>query len=485
MKKLTNFDFRHYVFRVLIVNFLSFIYLSKTYAFDVGFFSIQSFIYSINIYLIYFFIFLESVAALINEYGLDFNAYKLLLNNFGSLNYYYVGYILYENINILYFLFFSAIILFFFETTGYKINIKLYFNSIKQKIYFVFFIIVFILSNIIPTLSYNDVIQRIKGVTKIWSENDRIFFNEIQYYYQNVKNNFFRNDNWYYTLKFTIAYSNNLHTGSKKIFDIDKNEYFGDFEKIITEKYYNNIYVIINESYPNFRSQILKDNLFQRIVLDNKNLKVQKFKKKWNRSITTQGAEMDFFCDKEVDYDNFRKKDLEEFLKRNNCWIYNIKNKNLTYIHSYKESFFNRTRYKNFFNKSYFKEDLYLKGFKNCKQKFHGICDHEVINNMDKLIHKKNDNFVIFLTVNNHVPAEPITKKKYINCEKVFPLNLSKQFCIIYNNQMFFNESLSKFLSNMGKDDLVVLFSDTPPMFAGKRRIHFEDLIDIYFFSKN
>ena len=114
MKKLTNFDFRHYVFRVLMVNFLSFIYLSKTYAFDVGFFSIQSFIYSINIYLIYFFIFLESVAALINEYGLDFNVYKLLLNNFSSLNYYYVGYILYENINIIYFLFFSAIILFFF-----------------------------------------------------------------------------------------------------------------------------------------------------------------------------------------------------------------------------------------------------------------------------------------------------------------------------------------------------------------------------------
>ena len=35
-----------------------------------------------------------------------------------------------------------------------------------------------------------------------------------------------------------------------------------------------------------------------------------------------------------------------------------------------------------------------------------------------------------------------------------------------------------------GRYDLLVLFSDTPPMFATKRRIHFEDLIDVYFFSK-
>ena len=104
---------------------------------------------------------------------------------------------------------------------------------------------------------------------------------------------------------------------------------------------------------------------------------------------------------------------------------------------------------------------------------------------MDKLITRENDNFVIFLTVNNHVPLEPFYKKSYIDCEKNFPLNLSEQFCTIYNNQMFFNESISKFISNMGKDDLLVLFSDTPPMFTRKRRVHFEDVIDIYFFSKN
>ena len=49
---------------------------------------------------------------------------------------------------------------------------------------------------------------------------------------------------------------------------------------------------------------------------------------------------------------------------------------------------------------------------------------------------------------------------------------------------MLFNESISKFISRLNKNDLLVLFSDTPPMFATKRRIHFEDLIDIYFISK-
>ena len=193
---------------------------------------------------------------------------------------------------------------------------------------------------------------------------------------------------------------------------------------------------------------------------------------------------MEFFCDKEVDFDEFKEIELNIFLDKNNCWINNVKDKNFVYIHSFKESFFNRSRYKNFFYKSYFWEDLKKFGFSECIQKFSGICDHDIMNNMDMLLDKKNNNFVIFLTVNNHIPVEPITDKQYINCEKNFPLNLSKQFCTIYNNQMFFNESISKFISRLEKNDLLVLFSDTPPMFSGKRRIHFEDTIDIYFISR-
>ena len=45
-------------------------------------------------------------------------------------------------------------------------------------------------------------------------------------------------------------------------------------------------------------------------------------------------------------------------------------------------------------------------------------------------------------------------------------------------------KSISKFINRMNKNDLLVFFSDTPPMFASKRRVHFEDLIDVYFFTK-
>ena len=134
MKKIINFDFRPYLFRVLIINFLSFIYLSKTYAFDFGFISIQSFIYSINIYLVYFFIFFESISALLNEYGLDFNFYKLVLYNLDNLNYKYTGHILYENTNIIYFLIFSIGILFLLDRKKFNLY------SRKNKFFFISFL---------------------------------------------------------------------------------------------------------------------------------------------------------------------------------------------------------------------------------------------------------------------------------------------------------------------------------------------------------
>ena len=126
------------------------------------------------------------------------------------------------------------------------------------------------------------------------------FNNHIKYYNQNVKNDFFRNDNWFNTLKFSIIYSNKFHENSEKLINLDDDEYLKNFEKIITQKKFNNIYVIINESYPNFRNQNLKNNLFKKIVSNNNNLNIQKFKKKWNRSITTQGSEMNFFVIKRL-----------------------------------------------------------------------------------------------------------------------------------------------------------------------------------------
>ncbi len=475
---------KYYFFRVILVNLLALVYLSETYTFDFGFISIQSLIYSIHIYSLYFFIFFETFAALLSQYGLDFHFYKLIFNNFSTLNYDYARYIFYENISIVYYLVFASLIVFYLEKKKYVMNFKFKLYTKNQKFYLFSFILAFTLSIINPLHPHNSLIKRIKGVTNMWTEIDRNFPYELKYHNQMVKNRFFRNENWFNTLNYTYIYSGTYPAISTKHKTIDDHKYFVNFEKFITKKKFNNIYIIINESYPNFRNQELKNNLFQKIVQNNQDLNIKKLKKKWNRTLTTQGSEIEFFCDKEVNFDEFKDTELDIFLDKNNCWINNINDKKFVYIHSFTESFFNRSKYKSFFDKSYFKEDLNKFGLSECVQKFTGICDHDILNNMDILLNEKNNNFVIFLTVNNHIPVEPITDKQYINCEENFPLNLNKQFCTIYNNQMFFNESISKFISRMKKNDLFVLLSDTPPMFTGKRRIHFEDTIDIYFISK-
>ena len=141
--------------------------------------------------------------------------------------------------------------------------------------------------------------MRVKGLTNTWTEND-IVMNRVKYYSQSVKNNILRNDNWYNNIKFSLIYSDTMPSGDRRLHFIDKVENFQNFGKIIDQKNYNNIYVIINESYPNFRDKNLKKNLFEKIVSNNNHLRIQKFKKKWNRSVTTQGAEMEFFCNKKL-----------------------------------------------------------------------------------------------------------------------------------------------------------------------------------------
>ena len=276
----SKFNLKSYFYRVLIINISALVYLSNTYSFDLGFVSIQSLIYCIHIYLLYFFIFFEGISALFNQYGLDFNFYKLILRDIDNLNYSYVWHILYENINIFYYFIFTILIIFYLEKKKYKVNFKYKSYTKNQRFFLISFIIALILSNINPSLSYQSVIERIKGITNTWTKNDRIFNNHIKYYNQNVKNDFFRNDNWFNTLKFSIIYSNKFPENSEKLINLDDDEYLKNFEKIITQKKFNNIYVIINESYPNFRNQNLKNNLFKKIVANNNNLNIQKFKKK-------------------------------------------------------------------------------------------------------------------------------------------------------------------------------------------------------------
>jgi len=477
-------NLKKYFIRIVCINFFGLIYLIDTNSFDQGFFSLQSIFYSFNIYIYYFFIFFESLASLISSYGLDFSFLDLVYKNVGYLNYKYILFIFYRNINFVYFILFSLSLIYYFERNNYKLN--LYNKSLKKKFILVFFIILFILSNFNPNLTHQRFAERYKGLLNSWSSDDLVFIDTF-YYKKFAKNNFFRNDNWYNTIKFSYFYKNTNPAGSKMISGVFKKKAIEDFkmfEKIILSEKHNNIFVIINESYPNFRDEKLKNSLLNKIISDHGNLKIQKYKKDWNRKLVTLGSELDFFCGKSLNHKRFKDQELKIFLEDNNCWISSQQDKNLVYIHSYDESFYNRSRYKSFFDKTFFKKDLKKMNFKVCDQYFSGICDHDILDNLEKLLSTKDNNFVIFLTINNHIPTSKFYKKPFIDCKENFPLNLSSQFCDIYNNQMYFNESISRLISRMNKNDLLILFSDTPPLFRNKHKVHFEDLIDVYFFSK-
>ena len=244
---------KKYFIRVILVNFFSLLYLIETTSFDYGFFSIQSIFYSINIYLLYFFILFETLCSYLSLYGLDFNFYKLIINNLNNLNYEYISFIFYQNINFFYFLIFSTGLLFFLEKTKYNFDFKKNSFNSKKIILIIVVFVIFILTNFNPNYTNLALVDKYKGLTNNWSSNDLIF-KQPRYYKQLTKDNFFRNDNWYNTIKYSFYYSGSRASGPKKIDQIDKNlnfKSFRNFGEVILKKKYNNIFVIIKSIYSN------------------------------------------------------------------------------------------------------------------------------------------------------------------------------------------------------------------------------------------
>jgi len=467
-----------YFIRIVVVNFFSFIYLIDTTSLDNGIISLQSFFYSLQIHLLYFFIVFETISAFLGFYGYDYEFLKLISYNLNNLNYPFVKLIFYENINFFYYLTASILTLFFLEKKNYFLQKKKFLLKKKNSFILLFCFVLFLMSIFNPNLTHIVLFEKI-GFQIVEKIGKGLPY--LKYHYTReveIKNNVFRNDNWIHIIQASYAYKNQNRIAQRPEVNI---------ENIINSKPYNNIYIIINESYPNFKNESLRKNLFNEIIKNNDDLIINKYKKKYYRGNTTQVAEYKFFCgNKEVVYDDFLKNDLKDFVEDNNCWINSLKHKKMTYIHSYRENFFNRIRYKSFFDQSYFYKELKNLGLSLCDQKFHGICDYDVINNMQRIVNNKNNNFVIFLTLNNHIPTEPLVQKEdsYISCEKNYPLNVHKQFCILYNNQFLFNQNLSNFISNMEQNDLLIFFADTPPKFPEKLMIHFEEDLEVFTFSK-
>ena len=315
-----------YFSRVLIVNLTGLFLLYDTTSFNQGLISLQSFIYSLNSFLLYIFIFLEASFAFLQYYGLDYEFLNLVLLNIKNLDYNFTKfvlldksfYVIYFFLNLLLLLNLDKIILFFLKKKEFLVN---------QKLKIFFFSILLIVIFLSLPFEFNKKIR------------DKLFN------FQKTINEYsiFRNDNWFISLKTQVIYSK---------FENKNNElYIDDFSKIIETKKYNNIFIIINESYPNFKNKILNEKLFNLIINNNHSkFNIRNYKKLWSKKYSTQGAELNLFCGKNKNFKDFQIKNLNQFIEDNNCYFKNYESINKIFIHSHSLNTFNRDRYYNFFD---------------------------------------------------------------------------------------------------------------------------------------
>ena len=455
------FNYKKYIYLVLISNFFSILLLNDTTSFNLGLISLQSLIYSLNSFLFISFIIFETISSYLDFYGLTLDFLNVVFTNPKNLNLDFNLYIFYINFKYFLFLFLNLYFLFFSS------HIFKSFKIIVKKKFFVsvfFFIILMII--IILNKNFLDNLNTF---------NDRVL-KKINFM---IKGNILRNDNWYIVLQNTLNYSNNDTIYSN--FSFEKS-----FKNYVNLK---NIYIIINESYPNFKNKDLKDELESTLIKDLKDTNIEKFKKNWSKKYGTQGAEMELFCDQKGSWNEFQK-NLDYFLRKNDCWINKYYNRHNVFIHSFEENSFSRSRYfdekQSFFNEVFFKEKLLKLNYDICDKNvyYKGICENQIINRLLFELKKTNNKkLIIYLTVENHIP---INIKKQINLECNNSLfRLHPQFCSLFNNQLNFNYELNKFIKKLNQNDLLVFFSDTPPIYSKRDRVHFEDYVDVFFFKKN
>ena len=454
------FNYKKYIYLVLISNFFSIILLNDTTSFNLGLISLQSLIYSLNSFLFISFIIFETISSFLDFYGLTLNFLNLIISNLNNLNTEFNLYIFFINLKYFLFLFFNFLFLFFYDQI-----LRIFKKLITKKNSFIFFtffsiLIIFILQN--------------NYLNNFYSLNDRITKKLIFI----SKGNVLRNDNWFIVLRNTLNYSKNH--GEYLNFSFEKEfKNFGNLE---------NIYIVINESYPNFKDRELKNKLYSALTSDLNNVEIHKLKKDWSKNYSTQGSELELFCDQKGSWKDFNK-NLDDFLIKNNCWINSLYDRHNIYIHSYEEDSFSRSRYFNeqpsFFKESFFKQDLLELDYTTCNKNLHyiHICEDQIVNKLLfdlKKINKKK--LIIYLTVENHIPVK--IKNEFDNFCNNSILKLHPQFCTLFNNQIIFNKDLNKFIKKLDYGDLLVFFSDTPPLYSIRDRIHFEDYIDVFFFKK-
>ena len=475
MNILKNFKFFDYLLLLISSNIFSIIFLNDTSSFSLGLISIFSLFYCLNGYLFIFFILIETISSFLDFYGLTYDFLKLLFFNHNKLNTEFNFYIMSINFKYILYLILNLLVFLFLKIISQNIN-KLK-NKSSHTVHIlanlIFFLFILFLINF---LYLSDPIR--KSNLKKNLEN-------------NSYNNILRYDNWYIVLNSTISYKNTYQ----------KNNNFNFSNLLKNQDIRGDIYLIINESYPNFKDNRIKKLLSDSLINGLDNFEILNIKKNWNKNYSTLGAEIELFCETDKNFKEFININedftFQTFLSNNDCWIKDFsKDLYKIYIHSYKgESFNRRNRYsarsdkikKNFFDEIYFQEDLLKKKYKTCEknQLFAGICEKEILEKLlTKIENLSQQKLIIYLTVENHIPLVIDDKIKNSACN-VLPLKLNPQFCQIFMNQVNFNSALNKFIKNLDEDDILIFYSDTPPMFALRERVHFEDHIDLFFFKKN
>lgn len=449
----------NFTIRVLIINITGLILLWDSISFNQGLISLQSLIYCLSSLSLYIFIFIETSFVYLQYYGLDLEFINLVLLNLKNLDYNFVKIIILDKSNYMIYFIVNLIILIYLNKISNFILINQKFIIDQKFRIFLLGLILFIIILFLPFETNNKIRDKIMNFEKTVSQYS-----------------LFRNDNWFISLKSQIVYRENIT--NETVSDLD------DFSEIIDFNKYNNIFIIINESYPTFKNQILKEKLFNLIIdNNNNNFYINNFKKSWSKKYSTQGAELNLFCGDGKNFIDFQNKSLGNFIKENDCYFNNFKSINKVFIHSHNLRSFGRNRYSDFFDEIIGSEKLKSLKLDECNGSYTSYCDHQVLHYI-RSYEKKDKNMIIFLTVNNHIPTRLISKVDVLRCEDHHPLNILEQMCFSFHNQGIFNKALSKFLNTLKKGELLIFYSDTPPIFPARERVHFEDLIDVYTFEK-
>ena len=296
----------------------------------------------------------------------------------------------------------------------------------------------------------------------------------------------------------TYALVQNVNYQNKIRNDLVSSDYIDekfDINKIQFKKY-NKIYIFVMESYPLFVTKENREKVEGFLLEGLDDYSITKQYKNWYPNLSTLGQEFYMFCGfppqnvSEIVHTDY---EIKNYLKNNNCLMNDLKQNgySLNFIHTYKSTFNNRQSYYNFFDTTYFFEDLVNRKFvPNCDWYTVGVCDYQVLDRYHELFDlNKDQSLYYFLTLNGHVNPRDYFIKQGNKKEECLNNDLKNPLiCKIYNNQIQFNKSLNEFiLKNLKKNDILIAIGDTPPFFLKKKikRLFINEYVPVFIIKKN